>query len=85
MANPALPSLDFLLTCSRTSLHDLELAGLNRSRNHTKAAMLELEEAIAQREIAAVARFLIEYREEIFAKARQTLEQSDFEFPSAAA
>lgn len=84
MANPALPSLEFLLTCNRTSLYDLELAALNRSAQHFKAARLELEEAVAQREIAGVARFMIEHRDAILAVARQTLEpQTVFEFPGA--
>lgn len=85
MANPALPSLEFLLSCSRTSLCDLELAALNRSAQHFKAARLELEEAVAQREIAGVARFMIEHRDALMAMARQTLEpQTVFEFPAGA-
>jgi hypothetical protein len=84
MANPPVPSLEFLFSCSETSLHDLELAGLDRSAQHFKAAKLELEEALAQREIAGVARWLIENRGKIFATARATLEaQTVFEFPSA--
>jgi hypothetical protein len=82
MANPALPSLEFLLTCSMTSLQDLELAGLNRSDQHFKAAKLELAEALAQREIAGVARFMIDHRDKLLERARQTIEaQTVFEFP----
>jgi hypothetical protein len=82
MANPALPSLEFLFACSETSLRDLELAALNRSAQHTKAARLEFLEAIAQREIAGVARFLIENRHQMLATARRTIEpQTVFEFP----
>jgi hypothetical protein len=84
MANPALPSLEFLLTCSLNSLHDLELAGLNRSDQHFKAAKMEIAEGIAQREIAGVARFLIEFRDPLVAMVRKTLDpQTIFEFPGA--
>lgn len=76
----ALPSLDYLLGCSENGLRDIELAALNRSANCLKAARLELEEAIAQREAAGVARWLIENRGRILEQASRTVEIKG-EFP----
>ena len=68
------PFLDYLLRCRMQSLHDLELASLNRSGNHLKAAKLEGDEAVAHREIAGIARWLIENREQILERASRTVE-----------
>jgi hypothetical protein len=69
-----MPPLEFLLECSEQSLRSLELACLNRSQQALKAARLEWEEALAQREVAGVARWLIEHRVELLRQARLTLE-----------
>lgn len=57
-----LPSLEFLLSCNVKSLQEMELACLNRSQQSLRAAKLEMEEAISQREAAGVARWFIEHR-----------------------
>lgn len=71
--NP-LPPLQFLIECSEKFLGDLELACLNRSQQCLKAAKIEWEEALAQREAAGVARWLIEHRPHLLEQARRTLE-----------
>jgi hypothetical protein len=74
--------LDYLLTCSKGSLQDLELASLNRSANCLRAAKEEWYEAVAQREMAGVARWLIEHRDELLEQASRTLKVSAApEFP----
>ncbi len=62
MNAPSLPPLEYLLECSVTSLQSLELACLNRSQHSLKTARMELEESVAQRECAGVARWLIDNR-----------------------
>lgn len=47
---PPLPHLEYLLTCSKASLQDIELANLNRAANCLKAARLEWYEACNHRE-----------------------------------
>ena len=76
-----MPSLRYLLNCSRPSLYDLELASLNRSSNCLRAARLEWEEAIAQREIAGVARWLIENRDALLQMTARTVEVRPLEEP----
>jgi hypothetical protein len=56
MAIPAPPSLEYLLTCSKASLQDVELANLNRAANCLKQVKLEWAEACGHREAAGVAR-----------------------------
>jgi hypothetical protein len=79
--NPALPKLEYLLDCSQKSLEDLELAALNRSQQCLKAAKLEMDEAVAQREAAGVARWLIENRVELLRQASLTLEEREDAVP----
>jgi len=80
----ALPSLAFLLECTTAQLQELELASLNRSANLLRQAKLSWDEAIAEREIAGVARWLIENREVLLEQARKTVEvQSALVFPKA--
>lgn len=83
MANPALPPLEYLLDCSEMSLQSLELACLNRSQQSLKAARIETEEALAQRAVAEVARWLLENRKELLRQASLTLEgrQGAIPFP----
>jgi len=69
-----LPSLNYLLECSVASLCDLELAALARSSNCLKQAKLEWEEAVAQREVAAVARWLIENRDALLQMTARTVD-----------
>ena len=74
----AMPSLDYVLSCSETGLHDIELVALGRSANCLRAARLEWEEAIAQREIAGVARWLIENRGKLLDAMRRTINLPEF-------
>jgi hypothetical protein len=69
-----LPSLDFLLTCSQQTLNELELASLDRSSRSLKRAKEEISEGVAQREVAAIARFLIEHRDSIMEEARKIID-----------
>jgi len=70
---PAMPPFSYLLECSDKSLANLELAALNRSQQCLKVAKTEWEEALAQREVAGVARWLIENRESLLSLIRQTI------------
>ena len=83
--NTALPPLEYLLDCSENSLQSLELACLNRSQQALKAARIETEEALAQRAVAEVARWLLDNRAELLRQASLTLEgrQSAIPFPRA--
>ena len=84
---PALPPLEYLLECSEISLTDLELKSLERSANCLKRAKAEWMEGAAQREIAGIARWLIENRPALLEQARRTIEaehgQPVLEFPQA--
>lgn len=73
MSSPAMPSIEYLLECSDQSLQDLELACLNRSQQCVRTARLEIEQAVAQREAAGVARWLIENRRALLDAAHATL------------
>ncbi len=68
-----MPDLDFLLKHSLMTLSELELSSLSRSANALKHAKLEMEEAVAQREIAGVARWLLEHREDLLEAARRAI------------
>lgn len=65
VGNKALPTVEYLLTCSRQSLQELELNCLNRAQQCLKAARREWEEAVTQRGAADVTRWLLEHRDEI--------------------
>jgi hypothetical protein len=85
MPQPApLPSLEYLFSCSNQSLAELELSCLNRSQQCAKAAKQEWDEALAQREAAGVARWLMENRKELLKMACLTLEgkQGTIPFPA---
>jgi hypothetical protein len=69
-----LPSLEYLLTCSRGSLEDVELANLSQAANCLKQARIEWNEACAHREAAGVARWLLENREALLQQSGRTLE-----------
>lgn len=69
-----LPPLSYLLECSDSGLGELELAALSRSSQHLKRAKEEWLEGAAQREMAGVARWLIENRAAILEQARKTIE-----------
>jgi hypothetical protein len=73
MNAPSLPPLEYLLECSVTSLQSLELACLNHSQHSLKTARMELEESVAQRECAGVARWLIENRQSLLSVSQHTL------------
>jgi hypothetical protein len=67
MPDPALPPISFLLEASLTSLHDLELASLNRSANLSRSVRAEIEQWIVQSAAAMLARWMIENRETLLA------------------
>src|SRR5207247_350019 len=68
-----MPSLDFLLSHSHMTLCELELISLSRSSNALKRAKEEMDEAVAQREVAGVVRWLMENREVLLEAARRTI------------
>jgi len=70
-----MPDLDFLLSHSHTTLCELELISLSRSSNALKRAKEEMDEAVAQREVAGVVRWLMENREVLLEAARRTILQ----------
>ena len=77
-----LPPLEYLLECSVQTLHELLLAALNRVAEHLKTAKLEWEQAAAHKEIAGVAQFLIDHRDQLLQRASRTLEvRATPEFP----
>jgi len=84
MGSPALPTLEYLFECSDQSLHDLELAALDRSAQCLRKAKEEWMEGAAQRESAGVARWLITNRAGILEMARRTVDaQTAIPFPQA--
>jgi hypothetical protein len=68
---PALPNLAYLLDCSQAGLHELELSNLDLSAKCLKRAKEEIDQAIAHREAAGVARWLIENRDELIKLAKR--------------
>src|SRR5438093_10583910 len=68
-----IPDLEFLFGHSHSTLCSLELAALNRSSEHLRRAEAEMNEAVAQREVAGVARWLIENRETLLEAAHNSL------------
>src|SRR5262249_46750547 len=81
---PTMPPLEYLLECSVRSLQDLEMNALNRSANCLKRAKMEWDEAVANRERAGVARWLIEHRAEIMEQAKNTFEvKAPVQFPKS--
>lgn len=72
--NPPLPPLEYLLECSEISLSDLEMKALDRSAHCLKRAKSEWAESVAQREVAGIARWLIENRPALLEQARRTIE-----------
>jgi hypothetical protein len=78
-----LPSLEYLLTCSKGSLQDVQLTNLNRAANCLKQARIEWNEACAHREAAGVALWLINNREALLQQCSRSLEVIlDDELPS---
>ena len=65
--------MEFLFGHSHSTLCSLELAALNRSSEHLRRAEAEMNEAVAQREVAGVARWLIENRETLLEAAHNSL------------
>lgn len=70
MADPALPSLPYLVECPDSALHELELKQLDLAAQCTKRAESEMKQAIAYREGAGVCRFLIDNRSDLLDLAR---------------
>ncbi len=58
------------------ALRDLELYALSRAAGCLKRSKLEWEEAVAQREAAGVARWLIENRPKLLEQASRTVQIS---------
>src|SRR5580704_14248523 len=81
MADPTLPSLEWLLDCSESSLQDLEMAALDRGSRRLKAAKAEWHEAVAQFANAEIARYFRDHRGEILEQARRTFDAEKFVFP----
>jgi hypothetical protein len=79
-----LPTLEYLLNCSKGSLQDVELSNL-RAANCLKQARIEWNAACTHREAAGVARWLIENREALLQQSSRTLEVSlEDELPNLA-
>jgi hypothetical protein len=81
------PPLDFLLVCSRASLQDFELGRLNQMANLVKQ-IHAIENELRQIEAEALlARWLMDYREELLAahSERERELQRSFEFISGVA
>lgn len=74
MSESAQIPLKYLMSVNLKSLHDLELACLNRSQQCLRAARAEWEQAVSQLEIAGVARWLIENRHSLLEEARIAIE-----------
>lgn len=74
MADPALPPLPYLLDCSSTSLHQLELSLLDLAAQCMKRAKEEMDRVVSYRERAGVVRFLIDDRDELLNLARRTID-----------
>lgn len=68
---PALPDLAYLLDCSQSRLFELELVNLDLSASCLKRAKEEMDQAIAHREAAGVARWLIDNRDEMINLAKK--------------
>lgn len=77
-----LPSPEMLFDVSEMTLQDLQLASLDRSARHLKAAKAAWNEAVREEAIALVAAYFFENRADILERARLTLEsQTVLEFP----
>lgn len=77
-----IPDPEFLFDVSQTTLQDLQLASLDRSARHLKAAKANWNEAVREEAIALVAAYFFENRSQILERARLTLEaQAVLEFP----
>jgi hypothetical protein len=81
MRPPSLPPLEFLLESSSTSLHDLEVASLNRASNLGKAIREEMFAWAEQCAAAMMARWMIENRERLLRRPDQERESLE-EFES---
>lgn len=67
---------------SDRTLQDLQLASLDRSSRHLKAAKAAWNEAVTEQAIAMLARYFLEYRAAMLERMRDTIEvQSVLEFP----
>lgn len=79
MRDPILPDLDFLLDASQISLEDLELASLNRADSLGKQIRQNLDHWVEQRAAAAVARWMIEHRDELLATQPKKIIKADLQ------
>lgn len=78
-----MPPIEWLLDCSETTLQDLELAALNRSSRHLKAAKADWSAAVTQMATAELAKYLRKHRNEMLELARKSIEgQAVIEFPA---
>jgi hypothetical protein len=69
-ALPALPSLEYLVSCSESALQELELRTLDLASQCSKRARLEMDQAISYRGTADVCRFLINHRSDLIDLAK---------------
>lgn len=76
----AIPPVEALLDTSETFLQDLELAARNRAANISKAVKSELEMWIEQMTAAALARWMIENRQELLQKCSVNIAPKKVDF-----
>lgn len=74
------PPMEFLLTCSRISLGDFELAALNRAAKLRKQVRAHIAEMIDVEAQAMLARWLIDNREDLIALGRTGSLQKTLDF-----
>lgn len=85
---PALPSLEFLLTCKkpRDVLQKIELACLDQAAQHAKRAKMEADEARKYDAKADAARWLIEHLPDMVEVVKRSIDvQAVISFPEKSA
>ena len=79
-----IPKPEKLFDFSDQSLQDLQLASLDRSARHLKAAKAAWNEAVREEAIAIAAQYFLENRHQIVEQARLTMDiQVVLEFPQS--
>lgn len=77
-----LPKPELLFDFSDRTLQDLQIASLDRSARHLKAAKAAWNEAVSEQATALIARYFLEYRAAMIERMRDTIDvQSVLEFP----
>ena|SRR5258708_7547090 len=81
--NLSLPSPEYLLETSKSSLQKMELAFLDQAAQHWKLAKMEEAEARKYEVMAEALRWLIDFKELMVESIRKSLEmQPELEFPA---